>query len=220
MINLNNIVATGRMTSKRVIFGSMLAVLTCFIGFASQVSAVTLDTSSSQYLGIVVSGEPSSEAAEVIYINNLVDLAPGGTVTIESGGSIGSHTYTRSNNTLCYNLCPDATATGAVSNNTGNNTGIDVTGFEYLLGKYDGPNAGDLVWYVAGLSGTVDILANWGPNPTGTQYGLSHWALFDADGHATPSGTPSVPEPSALILLGSGLLASRIVLKKLGTRNR
>src|SRR4030095_160218 len=35
------------------------------------------------------------------------------------------------------------------------------------------------------------------------------------------SGTPSgkVPEPSALILLGAGLLASRIVLKKLGTRH-
>jgi hypothetical protein len=47
--------------------------------------------------------------------------------------------------------------------------------------------------------------------------GLSHFSVYSPSG--TPSGTPSVPEPSALILLGAGLLASRIVLKILGTRN-
>jgi PEP-CTERM motif len=37
-------------------------------------------------------------------------------------------------------------------------------------------------------------------------------------GGATPSGTPSVPEPSSLILLGVGLLASRLIFKRVNSR--
>ncbi len=43
-------------------------------------------------------------------------------------------------------------------------TDIDVDGFTYLLAKYDGPNYGSVVWYVADVVGTVTIPTGLGAN--------------------------------------------------------
>jgi hypothetical protein len=207
MINLNNIVAKGRMTSKRVIFGLVIA---CFMGLGSQANALTI--SSGEYLGVVSpdGGSPASEATE---ITHLVGLTPG---TFEA--DFNGDSYDRSSNILCFPTCPAATDVGAVKDDTSPSTTVDVTGFTYLLAKYDASQAGGYIWYVADLTGDQTIPSNLGTCGA-TGCGLSHWTLFNPeDGTATPSGTPSVPEPSSLILLGAGLIASRLILKRATTR--
>jgi PEP-CTERM motif len=199
MINLNSVIGKARMTSRRAIFALVIA---CSMGLASQVSAISLTVGDSLTLGLTP-GEPSSPTDEANYINFLIDMVPGTT----SGGPSSPPNYTRTSNILCFPLCDDATATGSITDNSQNNTGSFGSGFDYLLGKYDGPNGGDVIWYVAGLTGTFDIPQQLAPNPLCTQgsCGLSHWALFNADdGHTSP--TDKVPEPSTLLLLGAGLI--------------
>jgi PEP-CTERM motif len=200
MINLNSVIGKARMTSRRAIFGLVIA---CSMGLASQVSAISLTVGDSLTLGLTP-GEPSSPTDEANYINFLIDMVPGTT----SGGPSSPPNYTRTSNILCFPLCDDATATGSITDNSQNNTGSFGDGFDYLLAKYDGPNGGDVIWYVAGLTGTFDIPQQLAPNPLCTQgsCGLSHWALFNADdGGASP--TDKVPEPSTLLLFGAGLIA-------------
>jgi hypothetical protein len=195
MIFMNNVLAKT--------WATMLVVIACSIGLASQASAISLTVGDSLTLGLTP-GEPSSEAAEAGYINFLIDMVPG---TSGSGPSSPPN-YTRTSNILCFPLCDDATATGSITDNSQNNTGSFGSGFDYLLGKYDGPNGGDVIWYVAGLTGTFDIPQQLAPNPLCTQgsCGLSHWALFNPDdGGASPTDT--VPEPSTLLLFGAGLIA-------------
>jgi PEP-CTERM motif len=142
-----------------------------------------LTTSSSTYVGSVNPGSPSSTSDELTYIQTLLTVGPGDTLTV----TVAPHTwlYTRSSNTGPF---PAVTAYGNSSGTT-QSTGIDVSGFDYLLAKY-----GDVsyVWYVGGLT-EVDI-----PSTLGVAGGLSHWDLFDGN-------TSPVPEPTSMALLGTGL---------------
>src|SRR6266545_6615637 len=108
MINVNNLVAKGRMTSRRAI---VVLVIACFMGLASQVSALT--TTSDEFMGIVISGEPASSANEVVYINTLADQA------INTSTTIAGHVYNRSDNTLCFNTCVDAIVDDTIRDETG-----------------------------------------------------------------------------------------------------
>lgn len=194
------------------IFGATLVVIACSIGLPSQANAISLTIGDSLTLGLTP-GEPSSPTDEANYINFLIDMVPGTT----SSGPSSPPNYTRTSNILCFPTCDDATATDSITDNSQNNTGSFGDGFDYLLGKYDGPNGGDVIWYVAGLTGTFEIPQQLAPNPLCTQgsCGLSHWALFnpETDG-ASPtddtdgaSPTDTVPEPSTLLLFGAGLIA-------------
>ena len=163
-----------------------LTVAVCSLAFAGQASAIPLDQTSVQYLGLVNDGIPSNPAAEASYINTLLAQASPSGPTL-----VGTETYTRSANP-CVG-CPVATDTGATKDDTSPSNVIDVTGWTYLIGKYDAAQAGSLVWYVAGLTEATI------PN-TFNGHGLSHWSLYNP-------GTTTVPEPTTLLLLGSGLAA-------------
>ena len=225
---VNNIVAKAYATSKRAwecsasasverqmnvidrlvaIFGATLVVIACSIGLPSQVSALTLTESSGEFLGSFRPAHPSSPAVEVQYINVLIDL-PTGTSNFFDAGT--GQTYDRSLNTPA-GCCVDAVLAG---DSLGDNdpTTIDVTGFTYLLAKYDADKGGDLVWYVGNLTGLVDIQSTFG-SCGANGCGLSHWDLFNPeDGHASPTDT--VPEPSTLLLFGAGLIAVSRFAKK------
>jgi hypothetical protein len=78
------------------------------------------------------------------------------------------------------------------------NPGSNITGYEYVAGKYDGQNAGYIVFNVADWGGASIPLTSesiWTNNQS-QGYGLS--------GIYAWGGTP-VPEPSTLLLLGVGL---------------
>jgi hypothetical protein len=178
---------------------AMLVVIACSIGLASQVSALTLTESSSEFLGSFHPAHPSSPAVEVDYINVLIDL-PTGTSDFFHAGT--GQTYDRSLNTPA-GCCTDAVLAGH-SLGDDQPTTIDVTGFTYLLAKYDADKGGDLVWYVGDLTGLVDIQSTFGSCGS-NGCGLSHWDLFNpATDGASPTDT--VPEPSTLLLLGAGLI--------------
>jgi hypothetical protein len=179
----------------------VIAILCC-VGLAAQVDALDLD--STEFMGSVIPGEPSGADAQVVYVNNLKNLSPGTSTTIvDNQPNPGdTHDYARSSNTLCFPTCPDATGaqdSGSLPDDF-DSSALDVSGFTYLLAKYDGPHGGDLVWYIAGLD-TVSIPNNLnGEDFSGcaTQgCGLSHFTLY------TPT---SVPEPATLVLLGTALV--------------
>jgi hypothetical protein len=175
---------------------AIICGLTLALGVADA-SATTLTIGDARYIGLVKPGAPSDETSEVTYIAALLALAPGASVspcgTQTSCDRIGS--------TIDVSGFPAPTTTGFFDGDA-TATGIDVTGFTYLLAKYDAEKAGDYVWYVAGLS-TVDIPATAGDcgkkgAPAGC--GLSHYDLFNP-------GDEEVPDGGATIgLLGLGLL--------------
>jgi hypothetical protein len=91
---------------------------------------------------------------------------------------------------------PDAVLIGLVDG-TGRTIDLGPTAgvYQYLFARYDETNAGSEVWYVASLSGIIDIPAFWGQNA------LSDWTLFRGEG--TP---PPVPDGGVTImLLGAAL---------------
>ncbi|HET7133455.1 MAG TPA: PEP-CTERM sorting domain-containing protein [Gammaproteobacteria bacterium] len=165
--------------------------------FATQANAnLILTQGDTYYLGLVKDGEPADLGTDVLRINSLLDQAAGAaltscTLTAEKCQRVGS--------TLDASALPDAVLGGAVQSTGENpsNIGIDVTSWTYLLAKYDGPNWGDEIWYVGGITGLVDIPLNG----SGTQYGLSHYSLFNPT-----TTTTKVPEPATLTLLSLGLL--------------
>lgn len=158
------------------------------LGLASPASALTI--SSSEYVGYIDPNQPSSPASEVTYINALIGLSLNGTTTVDS------NLITRSGNAFAFTL-PTVVLTGALKDDTNPSTTVSVTGFEYLLGKYDAANAGALVFYVGGLTGNQMLPATF------NGHDLSHWSLYNA----TPSDTPGVPEGGpAVMLLGVGIV--------------
>ena len=207
-------------TSGKTILIALLAATVLLVGSQKPANAdAILDGNSDNYFG-VAPAEPAGAANEVTYTNFLIDLAINTTI----GGPSSPPQYQRSDNQLCTPTCIDAIETGALSSPT-NDTTIEIplgSDYLYLVAKYDGPNFGDAIWFIDNIIGTITIPScmqagdngQTGSTASGECYGLSHAILLN---HGTPGPGPGpgpgpsqeIPEPSTLILLGSGLVLVR-----------
>jgi hypothetical protein len=166
---------------KKLILGGMLAA-----GVSSSAFAITLNDPG--VVGTVTDGAPADTDSEVVYVNTLLSLAANVTTTIDGELYKTSSTdYTGS-----------VSATGAVKMNTTDaGFSLTVSGYTYVLAKYDGNNGGSVLWYLNGATFTLPETSEplW-TNPGGEGYGISHWTGFGG----TP---PSVPDAgSSLALIG------------------
>jgi len=183
-----------------------LIAAACALGLvfsAVNANATTLVIGDDHYVGSIRDGIPSSVADEARYITNLISLAAGtGDTEIENPAPhAGTYeTYNREGSSVAGPL-PAAHVTDAVKVDTSNWDDIDVTGFTYILAKYDAGNAGSIVFMVSGLT-TVDLPMTY------NGYGLSHYTLFNLT---------TVPDGGAtLALLGCALVGLGALRRKFG----
>jgi hypothetical protein len=166
---------------------------------ATRAEAIALTIGDAQYVGNVIDGIPSSEVLEAGYINWLITLAPGvGPVQLPGTDPANDEIYDRTNSPASLTgTFPQAILDGALKVESRAHADIDVTGFTYILAKYDAskPGAGAHVWLVSSLT-VVNLPANSG------QHTLGHYTLFNANGAFQP-----VPDGgTTLILLGGALI--------------
>ena len=159
-------------------------------GLPSVARAVTtLNFGDAFDLGSIVPPEPASPPDEVGYVNTLIAQSLGSTTTI------GTYTYTRT--FASCGTCP-AAVFNSKDESGGNTIDLGTGGCTYLLGKYDGPQGGDEVWNVQGLTGIQTIPLFGFSHP----YGLSHWTLFGGGGQVPDGGTTVMLLGAALGALG------------------
>ena len=183
---------------------AVVSLLTLFLsaGNAAAGPVTLVDpllTSDPLFVGWYHPPEPADPLDEVAYINELIKHVPG-----DGEVQVGDFYYDRSASPLDGPLPLAILADAIKDDDPVIGANIDVTGYTYLVGKYDGRNAGALVWLVSGMTDPVILPAKWGPSTK--QYGLSHYSLYR-----------SVPDGGAtLVLLGGALMGLAALRRKAG----
>lgn len=185
----------------KLLMGSVLAL-------SLSPSAFALSINDPGIVGTVTDGAPASIADEVIYVNTLLGL--GANVTQTIAGEL----YKTSSTDYAGTVSAD----GAVKKNTTDaGFSMTVSGFEYVLAKYDGLNGGSILFYLDGatftLPGTSEPL--WANN-AGNGYGISHWTGFGPTDDDDDNPPPSVPDAgSTLALVGMAMTGLGLMRRKL-----
>jgi hypothetical protein len=175
---------------------TVAAVFAFALAFSSNAHALSI--SDPNVVGTVEDAVPFGDAERLLYTNTLLGLdAPAGPVTIPA---VGGETYTKVQDLGSGSV----TSTGSLSG-TGSTT---VSGYEYVLVKYDGPNAGAVLFYLGGASfvlpSTSDQLF---PNGScGANCGISGWTAYNP--MSVPDGGSTVTLLGS-VLLGLGMLRRR-----------
>jgi VPDSG-CTERM motif len=115
-----------------------------------------------------------------------------------------------SGDVTCYQTGPnnhEGDLTGGTE--VGGGTIAGASNFLYVLAKYDGPNAGYVLFHMPTLSGTIPLLPTgiWG-NENDTGFGLSHYVGF---GSVPTPPTPTPDGGATLSLLGLALAGIGVV---------
>ena len=177
------------------------AVCAAMLAFTHNASAdATLTIGDGQTLGYVYFGIPSGDQDRENYTNHLVYMYNNG---IADDPSFLGQSYHIVNGSPAFG----ATLPNAVFALNGGpadqiNLGSTAGTYTYLFAKYDGPNAGSVVWYVGNLTGIFTIPQAW------KGYGLSGWTLFGGPGTVPDGGT-------TVMLLGAALGALGMVRRYL-----
>lgn len=150
--------------------------------------------------GSVLSGGPT---VEMTAAQNLLNLGLGGTATI-GGNLYKANTAIDFSSTLTDYFKPADSffpASGPWST-----AQLTITGYDFVMGKYDGPNAGYILFSLTDADSHV--IPEYPDNfwTTSGKFQISHWVAFNAN---------SVPEPSIVALLAMGLLGIVVTRRKM-----
>jgi len=191
---------------KKILFKPILAGICSATLLMSALSVGAITINDANVVGTIVSGEPASIANEVDWVNKLLSLGEN-VVNTPYGGHLLSRSSTPYSGSVsevgAFRLNAD------ISKDVPNPAfTLTVSGYDYVLAKYDGPNGGAVVWYLGG--GTMTLPADssglW-ENTSGKGYGISHWTGF---------GPSNVPDGGTTIaLLGSALVGIGALNRKL-----
>jgi hypothetical protein len=168
------------MTIKTI---TKLAVAITAVSFMSVAQALSIN--SAGVVGTIDPGTPSSPAAEIDYVNQLLSMGANSTV------SFGGNTYQTGANDF-----NGVVSAPVHSDESGNATGSGA--YTWVLAKYGNT---DWVFNIAALGGDV-------PADMGKGGGLSHWAGFGGS-TTVPDGGATVA------LLGVGLVGLGMMRRKL-----
>lgn len=153
--------------------------------------------------GLVGTADVGSSAAnatnEAFWANTILGLVGLGTTSSNPDG-----------NGIDYKNSTAVDYNGSIGDSSvnlgGGKDGTIAAGWEYVMAKYDGQNAGYVMYYLGGEASTIPLLSNgiW-TNVSDEGYALSHWTAFNS---------VSVPEPSILALFGLGLIAIGFIRRR------
>jgi hypothetical protein len=192
---------------KLILLGAIVALL-------SQASHATLSwssplTSSSPNIvgiayGVTGSGQ-GNDAFKFDVAQILLDMGANATLTQPVG----------STSTLFNTFATDYNGTVVTASSASGGAGDSVgSGWDFVIAKYDGQNAGYILFYLGGEAANLpQYPANFWTSNT-EKFGISGWTAFDATGIEIIPPTTAVPEPAtviagALLLIPLGVQAAR-----------
>ena len=180
------------MNRLKIIIAIFSTCLMSSSAFALVIST-PIEYTTSNLVGTAYTGTASSPIAnELIWANQILALTAGTTTTIiETTGSVDYRTH-------------DVDEYAGVLTDIGafqvgaSNTSV-AAGAEYVLAKYDGKNAGYVMFFLGGEASTIpEFSDNIWVNGQGQGYQLSHYTAFGGT-------TTKLSEPGTFGLLGTGL---------------
>jgi hypothetical protein len=187
-----------------LLLAASIGMMTVQIASATLSWTTPLTTSSPNLVGIaygVTGSGQGNDAFKFDVAQILLNLGANQDVTMSVGGT--STEFTTFGTDYSGTVMTSSSSSGGAGDSVG-------SGWDYVIAKYDGKNAGYILFYLGGQAATLPQYPAdfWTSNTS--QYGISGWTAFNTQ--------TAVPEPStivagALLLLPLGVSAVRILRK-------
>lgn len=180
---------------KALVVGALFA-----LAFGSVAGASPISLNTPGVVGVAdmnSANQPANDPERLVLAQAILDLVGLGTFTPSPYPADDSNVIGYRNSTLY-----DYSGT-LVTGFTNTTTNIVTAGYDYVLAKYDGPNAGYVLFYIPTYGTTLPQTASfayWDKDKDGVpnEYGLSGWTVYNRT--TVPDGG------SVAMLLGAALV--------------